>query len=403
MATLALFVAVVLAFGAAEAWWRTRLALPPAPRSRRLGTTLLAAAAVVLAAWALLRIPSEGVFLLLVLWLPVHLLLATARWIRHQRLARRSTGPGRILAGNLLLVALTSSLLLAGGELWFRYGHDTTDSIGYTKVAQRWLARHYRHNLAGFRDDVDYEPRIAAGKRRVSFVGDSFTAGHGIADVGRRFANLVRRGHPEWEVHVLARNGADTQGESELLQLLATFGYQFDEVVLVYCLNDVLDVLPGWRAAADAAAAAARRRWAVFDSSWLLDVAYFRVAVHTLPGVGDYFAFVGEGYDGEPWLEQQRRLRALRAVVEQHGGRLRVVTWPFLHRIGPDYPHEAAHARLDAFWRAEGVDHLDLLPVLRGEPPARLVVNAADAHPNEHASALAAAAIDRWLGALSPR
>jgi hypothetical protein len=395
MATALVLAAIALALASSEAWSRVRLRrTEPQPAPRLAGFAALAWTGLAAAIWTQ---PSELGFLLFVVALPLHLLALLARFARHHRRRGRPASWRRLCFGNALLVALPLAMLLLGGELWFRFGRDTTDSIGYTKVARRWLERHYRFNTATFRDDLEYAPAIAAGKRRISFVGDSFTAGHGIADVQHRFANRLRALHPAWEVHVLAHNGADTRSETALLELLGNNGYQLDEVVLVYCLNDVQDLLPNWSAVLDAAAKNAAQRPALFDSSWLLDTIYYRVAIQTVPGIGDYFAFLGEAYRGEPWLEQQRRLQALRQTVERHGGRLTVVTWPFLQRLGDDYPQAAAHAALGEFWQREGVPHLDLLPTLRDELPARLVVNAADAHPNEYASALAAAAIDRWL------
>lgn len=41
--------------------------------------------------------------------------------------------------------------------------------------------------------------------------------------------------------------------------------------------------------------------------------------------------------------------------------------------------------------------HLDLLATFSNLPPARLVVNAHDAHPNDYAHALTADAVDEFL------
>ena len=396
MATAIVLAAIAIAVLACEAWSRARMRREqPRPQPLLALVALLTSAGAGLALWTQ---PTENGFLAFVLVLPLQLLVVLARFFRHHRRRGRPASWRRLVFGNGLLVALTFALLLLGGELWFRFGRDTTDSIGYTKVAQRWLQRHYRFNTATFRDDIEYAPAIATGKRRISFVGDSFTAGHGIERVQDRFADRLRAQHPEWEVHVLAHNGADTVSETRLLELLGSNGYQFDEVVLVYCLNDAQDLLPQWTATMAAAAArAAEGRPALFDSSWLLDTVYHRLAIQSLPGIGDYFSFLAEAYRGEPWQQLRGRLQALQQVVERHGGRLSVVTWPFLQRLGADYPQAAAHAALAAHWQQVGVPHLDLLDVLRDEPPHRLVVNAVDPHPNEFASELAAAAIDRWL------
>lgn len=393
--------AVVVAANLVPLWAARRFAVvggsavPPTIATRWLG--LVALAAVIAAGWLLSTVASEDGFLLAALLLPLELLWLAFRFFRWNRARGRPVGVARLVVGNALVLAVPLAAALAGGELWFRFARDTTDSIGYTKVAKRWLARHYVFNRHGYRDDVEYELAPAAGLRRVSFVGDSFTAGHGIVDVDRRFPNLLRRRHPDWEVHVLAHNGDDTEQETDQLRILAANGYAFDEVVLVYCLNDAMDLLPHWQETMRLAGRQAEGRLPVFDSSYLLDTLYYRVAIARLPGVGDYFSFIGEAYRGDAWQRQAARLAALRAAVEGAGGRLSVVTWPLLHALGPDYPHRPIHARLAEFWQAQGVAHLDLLPYLDARAPGELVVNAADAHPNELASELALTAIEPWL------
>ncbi|HWI55853.1 MAG TPA: SGNH/GDSL hydrolase family protein, partial [Bacillota bacterium] len=150
---------------------------------------------------------------------------------------------GLLLGNGLVLLCLLSTALVAG-EAYFRFGYDTTDSLAYTRVCERWVQRHWQVNAAGCRDDVEYAPAIAPGKRRLSFVGDSFTAGHGIKKVADRFPNRLRQAHPDWEIHVLANVGLDTGAETILLNKAFTKGYQVDQVVLVYCLNDIGDLLP---------------------------------------------------------------------------------------------------------------------------------------------------------------
>ena len=388
---------------AVNVWAHRRLAVPSQrddPRQRAPVLAVLAVLALVAFGYTLVTIASEDGFLLAAILLPVQLVWLMPRFFRYNRWRGRPVSWRRLLFGNLLVLLVPLSLALLLGELWFRFVRDTTDSIGYTKVARRWHERHYSFNNFDYRDNVDYVLDRVGGSHRVSFVGDSFTAGHGIADVDQRVGNRIRRRHPQWEVHVLARDGHDTEAETSDLKLATAHGYVVDEVVLMYCLNDVMDLLPEWQRIADDAADRANDRLPLFDSSYLLDTVYYRLVIARVPGIGDYFSFVGEAYRGERWQQQRARLRSFRAVVEAAGGRLSVVTWPFLNAVGPDYPHAHIHERLNEFWQGEGVQHLDLLPHLRGHSAAELVVNSADAHPNEFASELAVTAIDPWLAAI---
>jgi hypothetical protein len=110
-----------------------------------------------------------------------------------------------------------------------------------------------------------------------------------------------------------------------------------------------------------------------------------------------YFNYIREGYRGRHWEQQQQRLKAFRNLVESHGGRLAVVTFPFFQALGPRYEFQFMHDELNQCWRDLNVPHLDLLPVYRNLPRGKLTVSWFDAHPNEYAHALAAGAIEKLL------
>jgi hypothetical protein len=316
---------------------------------------------------------------------------------RCSRTAFDRPGWGKLLLINLFSVLWMVCLSFAGGELYYRFVYDTTDSIAYTKVTQQWGRKYIVENAAGFRDNIQYALKIAPGKRRISFLGDSFTVGHGIKSVEDRFPNLLRAAHPDWEVHVLAKLGWDTGAELENLEKYQRDGYQFDCVVLVYCLNDVADLFPEWTAALQRINAEAERGSWLRRHSYFLDILYHRhLAAHD-PLVRGYYDFVRQGYAGPRWELQTSRLTAMRDFVQAHGGRFLVVTFPFLQSVGGDYSYKPVHDELNGLWTKLRVPHLDLLPVFAGMPAQQITVNRYDAHPNERANALAAKAIESFL------
>lgn len=382
-------------------WLRVWRAGPwPTGRRGRIATFLLSIAAPLafgFAAWELYWNRSDDVMLAVLLFLPVQSVFAAGIFFRFVRRQARPSNWWQVLAGNALILLCLLTMALAAGEVYFRFAFDTTDSIAYTKASKRWMKRYYQHNKAKFRDNLEYALAIAPGKRRVSFLGDSFTAGHGIKDVENRFSNRIRRLHPEWEIHVLAGNGLDTGAELAFLDSYTDRGYQVDRVVLVYCLNDINDLLADWMANLDRIANQIAARPQICDDSYLLDTLYYRLVIARLPWIRNYFSYVREAYQGEKWEQQKERLRKLRALVERRGGKLSVMTFPFLNALGPHYEYQFVHDELNAFWREEHVPHLDLLPVYQGMKPAEVTVNAFDAHPNERANALAAEKLDVFL------
>jgi hypothetical protein len=111
-----------------------------------------------------------------------------------------------------------------------------------------------------------------------------------------------------------------------------------------------------------------------------------------------YFDVVRDAYqDGPIWDQQKQRLLAFRNLVQANGGRLAVVTFPFLHALGPHYDYRSVHQRLDAFWHEAKVPHLDLLPLYEHLKREQLTLNSFDAHPNEYAHALATPVIEKFV------
>jgi len=340
--------------------------------------------------------PEDIVLLVLVL-LPV--LLGGLAWRTIARLHRRAREP--TLVAKLLLAtiagALSAATILLGLEIHLRFLHDATDAFGLLKTSQRWFDRHYQRNSWHLRDDVDYTLERLPGRRRVTFVGDSFTAGHGVRDVGERFANRIRRARPDWDVQVLARNGLDTGAEIHALLAAFADGYQTDDLVLVYCPNDLGDLLPDWRRVVDGLYADFRDAGPLVHHSYAANYLYFRLLAKQRPQLGGYYPRLAAAYEGPTWTAQAKRLRSLVRMVRGRDVRFFAVTFPFLTTLGPDDPFAPAYDRLGRLWHSLDVPHLDLRPALAATPTDDLVVNAYDPHPSTHAHALAAAAIARFL------
>ncbi len=309
-------------------------------------------------------------------------------------------GWGRLLLGNALVLTLLLAIAFAAAETYFRFFYDTTDAVAYTKVCDRWVQRHWRLNAANCRDNLEYAPAIQPGKRRLTFVGDSIAAGHGIKNVEDRFENRLRKLHPDWEVHVMARVGFDTGDELAALRKALAKGYRIDQVVLIYCLNDIGDLMPEREASSARLFADYQQSGWFARNSYFVNLLYHRYKVRTDPYLGNYSFFVREGYRGAAWEQQKQRLREFRDLVQTNGGKLAVVTFPFLHALGPGYEYQFVHDQLDRLWRELGVPHLDLLGPYRRQTPQMLTVNRYDAHPNEYAHQLAAEALAPFLSAI---
>jgi hypothetical protein len=337
--------------------------------------------------------------LVLVLFAVLPCLVAGLLLLLHRQLKLRRV-PARwhhVLLGNFLVLTFLLALAALAGEIYFRFIYDSTDSLLYTKVSQRWMQRYWHDNGNQLRDNVNYQRQIPPGKRRVTFVGDSFTAGHGIKNVEDRFVNRLRRAHPEWDIQMLAKPGFDTGDELTCLDFILTNHWQIDEVVLVYCLNDISDIMPQrYEAFQRVNMQIEQSNWLV-KNSYLANILAHRLSLRRNPFMRGYYDLVRDGYRGPLWVQQKERLKAFRDMVESHGGRLAVVTFPFLHDLGPNYEYQFVHDELDQLWREQHVPHLDLLTLYRAYPPAKLTVNRLDAHPNEFAHAIVTPMIEKLI------
>ncbi len=349
---------------------------------------LLAAGAVFLAG---VFINAFAAFVLL----PIAIGFCAVRFFRHRsRCAGRTTWLA-LLAGNGLNLAFLLSLLFLGFESYYRFVCDRTDAMGNTLVSTAWYARYFHKNEYGFRDNVEYANALTPGKPRITFVGDSFTAGFGLKDVEDRFVNRLRRRHPEWEVHAIAKPGLDTSTEVEVMHnLTVSNGYRLDWVVLVYCINDIGEVMPGWVEGYKKMMADNFRKSWLCENSYYVNLFYHRWQLRRQSYMRNYYDEVEAAYQGPLWEIEKFGLLAFANLTKMRGGRLLVVTFPYM-----DVPvrFKPAHERLDRYWKEQGIPHLDLLPIFTNLPPSKLVVNPHDSHPNEYANALAAEAIDEFL------
>ena len=304
----------------------------------------------------------------------------------------------QVIIWNVLLCCSFLSATYLIGESYYRFFVDTTDSFALNKVSQRWMKKHYNeNNHFGYRDNIEYHREIAQGKRRMSIIGDSFTAGHGIKNVDHRFGNILRNSKDGLETHILAVNGANSLTHLTMLHELKQSSYEFDFIILAYCLNDIDHLIPEASQIYNQIHAFNINLSYLARKSYFINTLAFRLFAYQNPQVQNYSDFVLDAYSGKTWEQQQASLMAIRNLVLQLKKPLLVVTFPFLQNKKEDYKFIAVHQKLNDFWKEQKTMHLDLLNSYSPYLGSELTVNDFDAHPNEFAHQLAADAIDNFL------
>ncbi len=301
---------------------------------------------------------------------------------------------------------------LTGVELYYALLYDTTDSFSMTNVSKKWFAMHVKpgerelrfNTRSGilYREDHDLPAtRSDEDQRHVVFVGDSFTYGHGVKRTGDRFTNrlamsLEATRPGRYTITNLSNAGRDLYWVHRLLEELFAGKYPVDRVIYVVCLNDIETFHPRHKTYYTDLARHAPTFF-LWRDTYFFNLMYFRLRQFAIPDIRDYYRFVREYYDGQPWQDMQDRLDDVLALCQRHEARLEVIVFPFLHNLGPDYPFRDVHDQFAEWGKDREVRLLDLIKTLQPHVSSGLTVNAYDAHPNERAHALVAETIERAL------
>ena len=93
------------------------------------------------------------------------------------------------LAPRLLVTYLSLVMLLAAGEVFFRYAYAES-GWGFTLAYQNWEDRFWKNNSLGFRDR-EWTPADWQHKTTIMILGDSFSAGWGIENPVDRYPDVL--------------------------------------------------------------------------------------------------------------------------------------------------------------------------------------------------------------------
>lgn len=326
-----------------------------------------------ISAWFLLIISG-----LIVTW-------AFSRWKTEKR--------ARIISGNILALLLGIGIFVMIMEGYYGFFYDQPDSYGLLLTSERWFKRHYKYNKVGFRDNKDYHLKKGP-KKRIVFIGDSFTIGHGIRDVNDRFPNrieayLEKKFPGSYEVYTIARNGWDTTDEIDILSKLAADGFEADMVVLCFTTNDIsfasLENYLNYQAGKDA-----KPKNRLLTNSFFLNFVYMRMKVLSSPEIKGYYDWLAGSYDGYAWEDERMLLNNFVELSREKGYNPKAVILPLIGDLSRGFKMKGAHEKVSAFFRSKGVPYLDFTDAFKRFPEKNLVVNRFDAHPNEFAHALIA-------------
>jgi hypothetical protein len=319
------------------------------------------------------------------------------------RRACRRNARSLVLANLGLSLCMVLSVATAG-ELAFACFADFSDTFNITNVSKRWLALHIDHekNNEGNRDRRPFTKYAPTGRKRIIFLGDSFTVGHGIKRMEDRFTDRIaawldEKAPDKYVVANLAEPGLETSYiESKAAAVMFGIHADVSMFVYVYNLNDIEGYMDLVGENPLGEIYTAEPTFFLFRDTYLFNWLYFRFLQFRARN-NTYFERLAAGYQGKAWDGLRAKLSQLHRECNQGHAEFRMVIFPFLHDLSGDDSFREARNRLVDFCKSEKIPVLDLDPVFRQHAKENLMVSRFDAHPNERAHAIAAEAIEKDL------
>lgn len=238
-------------------------------------------------------------------------------------------------------------------------------------------------NSKGLRD-YEYAYERTPGVERILMLGDSLTFGWGVPFEETWSKRLERAFEASGENVEVINTGVGNYNTVMEAQYFFTEGYKYDAdiIVLNFFINDA-ENLPVYSEPD------------VFEDN-LESYIFVKGRVDTLArqlgSREDWRDYYSNLYreDADGWIALKESMRRLADYARENDKQLVVVHHPELREFDP-YPFGAVEEKLRAFVESlDGVEYLDLLPVMRRAEPEELWVTAPDPHPNGYANALAA-------------
>lgn len=280
-------------------------------------------------------------------------------------------------------------------EMW-RYAKDMKMPLNkinlpfhhYPNAAGDFYGVEIKTNDIGFRDKgID----VKKTKKRILFVGDSFTLGWGVKEDStftRVLEKILRTSDYDYEVINSGIGNYNSRMECELFKWKG-IKTNPDIVILMFFANDaepVPEVSPLQYSMISKSYLFAllfdriQKIKVMANADYRWDAYYKSLYRHTNPGLKDNMDALGE----------------IAVTCRKRNIPLLFVNIPVLHQL-KDYPLYEATKFIESASRNNGTHFLDLLPAIEAYPPKTLWVSPEDAHANGKANIIFGKEIFRYL------
>ncbi len=257
-------------------------------------------------------------------------------------------------------------------------------SIDYTLASKLWYAKYWNPvNSLGFRDK---EPE--SRKPVILFVGDSFTAGHGLKSVDDRFSNIVEKElnnkEKKYSVINIGKPNLDSKAEFEVMEnFIYMTRIKPDKIILQYCGNDIEGAatanglfFEGFHPPPD------MNKFVMLlgSGSYLLNYIYF-IFPREQMGMPSYISYLTKVYKNDNILSKHKDdLGMFISYAKGNAIQLIVVVFPFLTEVETS---DAMYVNdIVKYFNDNKISVINVSRLVKDIPVNERIVNRNDSHPS---------------------
>lgn len=255
----------------------------------------------------------------------------------------------------------------------------------------------YRINSIGMRGR-DRSPDMSDDVVRIMVLGDSFAFGEGVAlddAFPSRLEKSLQEQAPAGVRYQVLNAALSGYGITDELTRLRDYSplVRPHAVVVAFTLNDPIpesDMVPFEDDLMNRMAASSN---SIRSPSALYElISTRRTNRQRTTDVEAWYRSFYVGERADRWTRASIDLAAMAAYCREHDIALTVAVLPLIHRLD-DHPFTDIHDKVTGFCNDQGIQVVDLLPVLKGIPDQELWVHPTDHHPNARAHGMMAEAL----------
>ncbi|MGD0278965.1 MAG: SGNH/GDSL hydrolase family protein [Smithella sp.] len=257
-------------------------------------------------------------------------------------------------------------------------------SADFTLASKLWYAKYWKPiNSLGFRD---IEP--TGNNHVILFVGDSFTAGHGLKSVDDRYSNIVgtelNKKEKKYNIINIGKPNLDSKDEYDVMRnFIYMTRIEPEKIILQYCGNDIEGaamnnglIFGGFHPPPD------MNKFLIFigSGSYLLNYIYWSFPREYLGA--PYINFLTEAYKNDYILSKHEDdLGLFVDYARENSAQLIVVVFPYLDNI--EMSDSLYVNNIVNYFKARNVSTINVSQLVKYMPVPERIVNKNDTHASK--------------------